>query len=229
MSSGTGHFIDLICVSQSLNQKCFFRRLLSTSKLVSFLAEEAVISRTKSLGWFNMDKHSQRENVLLGYSPKTALKSADIDFHDVFGGPPRRSSMQEMRYSLNTANQSSRREEDSVALPLRPWSGGLNEMPVFREDTLSRRRYPSDDFFDDIFRGDQSVGSPRRSNQDPFGSTPGSRVMSPARSLPPRSESFSRSLSGQFQFRFWASLFAFTFMFLCVCVYYGFILELIAD
>ncbi|KAG5543241.1 hypothetical protein RHGRI_016098 [Rhododendron griersonianum] len=152
-----------------------------------------------------MDRLSQRENVLLGHSPKTPLKSTDIDFHDVFGGPPRRSSTQEMRYSLNSTNRSSQGEEDPV-LSLRPRSVGLNEMPVFGEDTLTRRRYPSDDFFDDIFRGDESVGSSRRSNQDPLGSAPGSRVMSPARPLPPRAESFSRSLSAQFQFSLPAKL-----------------------
>ncbi|XP_058220866.1 J domain-containing protein required for chloroplast accumulation response 1 isoform X1 [Rhododendron vialii] len=152
-----------------------------------------------------MDRLSQGENVLHGYSPKTPLESTDIDFHDVFGGPPQRSSMQEMRYSLNSTNRSSQGEEDP-ALSLRPRSVGLNEMPVFGEDTLTRRRYPSDDFFDDIFRGDESVGSSRRSNQDPIGSTPGSRVMSPARPLPPRAEYFSRSLSAQFQFSLPAKL-----------------------
>ena len=155
-----------------------------------------------------MERFPQRENVLLGHShqrpfgnqissPKTPLKQQDeIDFQDVFGGPPRRSSMQETRYIFTeTANSNintrGEEEEDTV-------------LPVFGEETVNRRRYPSDDFFDDIFRGDESVSvsSPRRSNNDLYGSAPGSRVLSPARPLPPRADVFGSSLPSQSQFRF---------------------------
>ncbi|KAA8537658.1 hypothetical protein F0562_027266 [Nyssa sinensis] len=154
-----------------------------------------------------MERFTERENVLLGYSPqrslgspssvaKISLRNSDVDFHDVFGGPPRRSSINEMRYGSSETNDSSsyRGEEDAV-LSLTPWSGSSG-MPVFGEQSVNRRRYPSNDFFDDIFRGDDSCsyGSPRRSDRDPFCSNPGSRVSSPVRSLPPKAEPFSSSL-----------------------------------
>ncbi|GFZ10298.1 J-domain protein required for chloroplast accumulation response 1 [Actinidia rufa] len=161
-----------------------------------------------------MERFPRRENVLPGHShqrpfgnqissPKTPLKQQDeIDFQDVFGGPPRRSSMQETRYSFaETANSNinTRGEEENTVLP------------VFGEETVNRRRqYPSDNFFDDIFRGDDSVSvsvsSPRRSNNDPYGSTPGSRVLSPARPLPPRADVFGSSLPSQSQFSLPAKL-----------------------
>ncbi|KAL7207765.1 hypothetical protein ACSBR1_029668 [Camellia fascicularis] len=144
-----------------------------------------------------MERFSQRENILLGYSPQRALayhnyspkkrsQHSDIDFHDVFGGPLRRSSKQEMSYSfcetMNSSKNSIGVEEGTVS----------NEKPVFGEEMVNRRRYLSDDFFDDIFKGDESLSSPRRSDRDPFGSSsPGSRVLSPARPLPPAQFQFS--------------------------------------
>ncbi|XP_028085607.1 J domain-containing protein required for chloroplast accumulation response 1-like isoform X2 [Camellia sinensis] len=138
-----------------------------------------------------MERFSQRENILLGYSPQRALayhnyspkkrsQHSAIDFHDVFGGPLRRSSKQEMSYSFCETMNSSKN------------SIGVGEMPVFGEETVNRRRYPSDDFFDDIFKGDESLSSPRRSDRDPFGSSsPGSRVLSTACPLPPAQFQFS--------------------------------------
>ncbi|XAR61790.1 hypothetical protein NMG60_11016308 [Bertholletia excelsa] len=160
-----------------------------------------------------MERFTQRDNILPDYnpqravssqsfSPKSPFKRPDIDFHDVFGGPPRRSSMQERRYSfaetMASTNSTVRGDEGRV-LPRDPWSG-LHEVPVFGDETANRRRYQSEDFFDDIFRGDESVSSPRRSSHDPFGSTPGSRVLSPARFLPPRADPSGTSLPAQFQF-----------------------------
>uniref|UniRef100_A0A5B6ZT62 J domain-containing protein required for chloroplast accumulation response 1 n=1 Tax=Davidia involucrata TaxID=16924 RepID=A0A5B6ZT62_DAVIN len=149
-----------------------------------------------------MERFTQRENVLSEYSPrrslgnpsfgpKTPLRNSDVDFHDVFGGPPRRYSSHETRCSFaeTTDSSSFRREEDAV-LSRSPWSG-LSEKPVFGEDSVNSRRYPSDDFFDDIFRGDDSYSSPRRSDlRDTFCSNPGSRVSSPVHSLPPKAEPF---------------------------------------
>ncbi|XP_028122418.1 J domain-containing protein required for chloroplast accumulation response 1-like isoform X1 [Camellia sinensis] len=148
-----------------------------------------------------MERFAQRENVLLSYCPQKPLKDSDIDFHDVFGGPPRRFSMQEMRYSftksMNSTGNTTRGEDDRV-LPQNPWSG-LNEMPVFGEETVNHRRYTSDDFFDDIFRVDESLSSPRRSNQYPSCSTPGSLVSTPSHSLRSRADPFGNSLPAQFQ------------------------------
>ncbi|XP_047980795.1 J domain-containing protein required for chloroplast accumulation response 1 [Salvia hispanica] len=89
----------------------------------------------------------------------------DMDFKDVFGGPPRRFSMQEVR------------ERHSFGEP----SSSAWEKPVFGEE---KRRQRGPDFFDDIFKG-----SPRRSDRD--GSSPASRIMSP---FSPKPDALASSL-----------------------------------
>ncbi|CAK9317222.1 unnamed protein product [Citrullus colocynthis] len=156
-----------------------------------------------------MEKLSQRESILLGYSlqrsfinPSSSPRASnrnldDVDFHDVFGGPPRRrSSVHEPRYSFSeTGDSVALKGGDDETLPGRSglWSG-LNEKPVFGEEGVHGRRFPSDDFYDDIFKGDESLNSsPRRHERDVFSSIPGSRVLSPARPLPPPAEPFGSS------------------------------------
>ncbi|KAL6317990.1 hypothetical protein AAG906_031043 [Vitis piasezkii] len=144
-----------------------------------------------------MERCCHKENTVLGCrhqrslvtsvsSPKTPLRHSDVDFHDVFGGPPRRLSNQVTRYSFGEGTEPSalRGGEDGASV-CNPWTG-LSEKPVFGEEGGNRRRYHSEDFFDDIFRGDNSVNtSPRGHDLDPFSSSPGSRVLSPAQPLPP--------------------------------------------
>ncbi|XP_060965856.1 J domain-containing protein required for chloroplast accumulation response 1 isoform X2 [Cannabis sativa] len=151
-----------------------------------------------------MERFSQKENssILLGYtnslrrsslnysgssSPKTSFRnSSDEDFQDVFGGPPRRFSMPDVRHS-NFSDEC----RDSNEQPLI----GSGEKPVFGDEVVSRRRYhSSSDFFDDIFGGDSSVTStPKKQGREyPFPSSPSSRVLSP---LPPRAEPFGTSSS----------------------------------
>ncbi|KAF4347999.1 hypothetical protein F8388_011915 [Cannabis sativa] len=151
-----------------------------------------------------MERFSQKENssILLGYtnslrrsslnysgssSPKTSFRnSSDEDFQDVFGGPPRRFSMPDVRHS-NFSDEC----RDSNEQPLT----GSGEKPVFGDEVVSRRRYhSSSDFFDDIFGGDSSVTStPKKQGREyPFPSSPSSRVLSP---LPPRAEPFGTSSS----------------------------------
>ncbi|XP_023523618.1 J domain-containing protein required for chloroplast accumulation response 1-like [Cucurbita pepo subsp. pepo] len=155
-----------------------------------------------------MEKSSQRENILLGYSlqrsftnhsssPRSPNRdSDDVDFHDVFGGPPRRrSSAHETRYSFSeTAGSFALKGGGDNAPPGRSssWSC-LNEIPVFGEDSPHGRRFSSNDFYDDIFKGDESATPPRRHELDIFSSVPGSRVSSPARQLPPPAEPFGSS------------------------------------
>lgn len=126
-------------------------------------------------------------------SPKTPRRNSDLefnDFNDVFGGPPRRFSAQERRHS----DESDANEIESG----NPWSA-INEKPVFGEETLNRRRYPSNDFFDDIFKGgESSCSSPRKYEREVLSSSPASRAMSPARPLPPKAEPFGTSLPAQF-------------------------------
>ncbi|XP_059637414.1 J domain-containing protein required for chloroplast accumulation response 1 isoform X2 [Cornus florida] len=148
-----------------------------------------------------MERFNQSANVLVNYStqrsfrnPNSASKMPDVDFCDVFGGPPRRYSTQETRYSFGeSAADSSRGGEDVVVWSASPWSG-LSEKPVFGDESVNRRRHTSDDFFDDIFRGDESYSSPRRSAPDPLRS----RVLSPARPLPPPKAESSNSIPSQF-------------------------------
>ncbi|KAG6608521.1 J domain-containing protein required for chloroplast accumulation response 1, partial [Cucurbita argyrosperma subsp. sororia] len=155
-----------------------------------------------------MEKSSQRENILLGYSLQRSFTnhsssprapnrdSDDVDFHDVFGGPPRRrSSAHETRYSFSeTAGSFALKGGGDNAPPGRSssWSC-LNEIPVFGEDSPHGRRFSSNDFYDDIFKGDESATPPRRHELDIFSSVPGSRVSSPARQLPPPAEPFGSS------------------------------------
>ncbi|KAL9232874.1 hypothetical protein vseg_007937 [Gypsophila vaccaria] len=127
-----------------------------------------------------MAEISQMEKVMLAYS------SPDLDFSDVFGGPPRRSSAQESGYSVRNSHSFEDNNDDDAVDVGSPWLTS-REKPVFGEVARARRRYGSDDFFDDIFRGDQpssSSQSPRAvPRRNPFSSAPGSRVMSPSRSL----------------------------------------------
>ncbi|KAK6938790.1 hypothetical protein RJ641_032298 [Dillenia turbinata] len=152
-----------------------------------------------------MERFSQRENVLLGcgpprsfvsttYSPKSSssLRNSDVDFSDVFGGPPRRSSVQELRFSFSESPDSHGiRRDDETVVSRDPWSS-MTEKPVFGEDSANRRRHRSEDFFDDIFGGEESLsGTPRKPERDVFSISSPSRVLSPARPLPPKAEPFA--------------------------------------
>ncbi|KAJ4962584.1 hypothetical protein NE237_022523 [Protea cynaroides] len=160
-----------------------------------------------------MERFSYRDHILLGLGhssprksfgspsspPKIPFRNSDADFSDVFGGPPRRSSIHELRHSLGDnldsyADRAERGEGEEEALAsCNSWSA-LIEKPVFGEEGLVRRRYPNDDFFDDIFRGDEfSSSTPRKPDLGTFSSTPASRIQSPVRSLPSRPEPFGPS------------------------------------
>ncbi|GAB2291313.1 molecular chaperone [Dionaea muscipula] len=165
-------------------------------------------------------RNSQREKLLLGYSaPESSLrdpdsspvdpnKVPDVDFSDVFGGPPRRFSFQDIqqgvssdnnnRYDGNSRSVDAGDDDDDdddngygtslvSGYPLRSAGYGGGK-PVFGDEVVSRRRHRvSKDFFDDIFGGGQStVSSPKMVPRDPFCSSPGSRLLSPVRPLPPR-------------------------------------------
>ncbi|XP_065015889.1 J domain-containing protein required for chloroplast accumulation response 1-like isoform X3 [Musa acuminata AAA Group] len=149
-----------------------------------------------------MERLGERDRVLLGYAyrdpfgnlqqpppPQPHHRNSDVDFADVFGGPPRRSSFYERRRSLADSLDSQSRS--------RPLSSGLaDEKPVFGElGSPARRRHFGDNFYEDIFPGSDSGSSTsRKLDRDPFfPSAPGSRVLSPNRpvlvgdsSLPPQ-------------------------------------------
>ncbi|GLT58060.1 hypothetical protein SLA2020_309850 [Shorea laevis] len=146
-----------------------------------------------------MHRLSQREGVAYGYnnSPRTPQRNSDFDFSDVFGGPPQRFSIQELRHTESADSHASRRNDETVALG-KLWSG-LSEKPVFGEGGVNRSRNSSDNFFDDIFNGSQPVcSSPRKYERQLSSSSPGFRVLSPARPLPPKAEPFGSSLPAQF-------------------------------
>ncbi|PWA92742.1 DnaJ domain-containing protein [Artemisia annua] len=104
---------------------------------------------------------------------------SEVDFDDVFGGPPTRT-----RYSFGSGRIKSLEESTGS-------SSGLGERPVFGESYSSPRKKTSDDFYDDIFRrSDESVRSPRWSN-----ATPGSRNLSPSNG---KSEPFGGSVPAEF-------------------------------
>lgn len=135
-----------------------------------------------------MERISQKEHVLVDYGPQRSFDSSpsdmEMDFNDVFGGPPRRFSVQEAR-TRHSFNDSMESEEDSGAVSRNSWNGFI-EKPVFGEENANRRRNQGD-FYDDIFKVDES-----------YGSNPGSRVLSPVRPLSPKIEVFGTSLPAQF-------------------------------
>lgn len=139
-----------------------------------------------------MEITSERERILLGYSPRDPFGSVsarshrrnpEVDFLDVFGGPPRRSSVYESRRSRGSSidSCSSRGREDSVGS--RRSRLGTGEKPVFGDgSSSSRRQQLGDDFFGDIFQISESAcSSPRKADSDPLMSYPSSSVSSPNR------------------------------------------------
>ncbi|XP_061370649.1 J domain-containing protein required for chloroplast accumulation response 1 isoform X2 [Gastrolobium bilobum] len=118
------------------------------------------------------------------YSPPQ--RNSDVDFHDVFGGPPRRSSVNETRSVSDDES-----EGGWCTWPRE------REKPVFGEDSGNRRRYHPNknniDFFDDIFGGEESPSpSPSVSStpkkRDGIGNPFSNTVLSPAIPLPSPAE-----------------------------------------
>ena len=141
---------------------------------------------------------SQRESILLGYSNDNNNSliqgsNLEVDFTDVFGGPPRRSSVNEARQTVGELS-----EEEGE----RGWCRWPpeREKPVFGEDSGNRRRHPTNknsDFFDDIFGGEASASvcsTPKKRVGDAFAL---SRVSSP---LPPAADPVFGSLPATFRF-----------------------------
>ncbi|XP_075494907.1 J domain-containing protein required for chloroplast accumulation response 1-like [Primulina tabacum] len=158
-----------------------------------------------------MDNFTRSETITLEHAssgsfsqipPKTPNRnSGDVDFNDVFGGPPRRYATQEARvkYSFGEIVVS---EDDGSSSA---WNE-RKEKHVFRTDNAGRSRYPSDDFFDDIFRGDECYGSPRSFDRDiVIACSPSLRITSPVSkteflgtSLPPQLSLTSKSTAARF-------------------------------
>ncbi|XP_015073915.1 J domain-containing protein required for chloroplast accumulation response 1 [Solanum pennellii] len=130
-----------------------------------------------------MERISQKEHVLVDYGPQRSFEGSpsdmDMDFNDVFGGPPRRFSVQEAR-TRHSFNDSVESEEDSEGVSRNSWNG-FNEKPVFGEENVNRRRNKGGDFYDDIFKVDEKSYS-----------------SSPVRPLSPKIEAFGTSLPAQF-------------------------------
>ncbi|CAA7042679.1 unnamed protein product [Microthlaspi erraticum] len=132
------------------------------------------------------------ETVLLPSNSPPVLSGGgddvDIDFGDVFGGPPKRRSKANSEATRHSFSEAATRRRDVIvdnsALMIHRgedfWDG-RDEKPVFGEDPSIRRRFTADDFFDDIFRvNESSSSSPRKTTNEPFGSSlPGSRILSP--------------------------------------------------
>ncbi|XP_058785318.1 J domain-containing protein required for chloroplast accumulation response 1 isoform X3 [Vicia villosa] len=105
-------------------------------------------------------------------NPSTSQRELEVDFNDVFGGPPRRSS----------GFSGEEGESGCCKWPME----GERGKSVFGDDSGVRRRYTNKkakDFFDDIFGGEESQSQ----SQSPSGcSTPKKRDLQPlASSLPP--------------------------------------------
>ncbi|KAF5747099.1 putative heat shock protein binding protein [Tripterygium wilfordii] len=146
-----------------------------------------------------MERFSHREGLLSGSSsqrffasPNTSShRDSDVDFADVFGGPPRRSSN-----SSHERRSFSESTESRASSSRNPWTG-LMEKPVFGEEVSNTRRHTSHNFFDDIYKGSDCSSSPRKYERDSIFSMTGSRALSPSQPLPP-AEPLSSSLLAQF-------------------------------
>ncbi|XP_074580721.1 J domain-containing protein required for chloroplast accumulation response 1 [Curcuma longa] len=142
-----------------------------------------------------MAKLGEKDHVLLGHTYRDPFgnhnhqvqpqyhRNSDVDFADVFGGPPRRSSFYERRRS----------REESLDARARPRPPSADK-PAFGDfGSPARRRLLGDDFYGDIFPGSESdLSTPGKLDRDPFPSSPSSRIVSPNRpvfvggsSLPP--------------------------------------------
>ncbi|XP_057516855.1 J domain-containing protein required for chloroplast accumulation response 1 isoform X3 [Amaranthus tricolor] len=124
-----------------------------------------------------MAKISQREKLLLGYG-----SNSEFDFSDVFGGPPRCSSQESYQNEIDSMDSINHVDHSGFR---KSWIG-LGEKPVFGDQIGVQNNHPSQDFFDDIFGGDQALLSCSLSpsihmpGRNPFSSPPGSRPISPS-------------------------------------------------
>lgn len=157
-----------------------------------------------------------RDHTLLGHAPRDPFASgdksphppyrnSDVDFSDVFGGPPRRSSVGHSRLEPGeSAGGRGGWVGEEAGAPRRPWSCSLGEKPVFGGiGSPARRTQEGYGFFDDIFGANESASStPRKMDRELFSSNPGSRVLSPARPLPSASDVISRGSALPPQSRF---------------------------
>ncbi|KAM0937706.1 putative Chaperone J-domain superfamily [Dioscorea sansibarensis] len=148
-----------------------------------------------------MERLSEREEILLGHASRDPFggylnkRSSEVDFQDVFGGPPRRGRADSLNLFPGRGRRCGVGEEVGGS---RRACSGLGEKPVFGEVGSPGRRKPvADDFFNDIFQS-SDCWSPkgRRAKLDSFGSLPCSRIVSPTiQTLTPRSDAFLRGSS----------------------------------
>lgn len=165
-----------------------------------------------------MERVSQRESVMFHYAaespssstsstsmPRRRINSDDVDFNDVFGGPPRRFSAQTSQGAEDDA---------AAAMSIRSFS---SEKPVFGEEcSVNRSKYhQSNDFFDDIYGGgDRFCTTPGR---EFVTSLPASRIMSPSRPLPPKfMEPFGPALPALSRFLHSFSTYTDTYLFVII-------------
>ncbi|CAN7086251.1 unnamed protein product [Brassica oleracea var. botrytis] len=124
--------------------------------------------------------------LLASNSPPLLLNpggdDVDIDFRDVFGGPPkRRSKVNELTrhsFSDTALRRLDVNVDNSALVPRDDLWNERNEKPVFGEDTSVRRRFTADDFFDDIFGANE----------------PSKHIRSPAQPLPHEAESHAKQV-----------------------------------
>lgn len=103
--------------------------------------------------------------------------SESLDYEDVFGGPPRRFSMQEVRVRRSLSDLLASEHGGTPSTPRQ------KEKLRFSEASVARKLNLNNNFFDDIFRGNESYSSPTRTHHDCenlFGSSQSSRMTSPA-------------------------------------------------
>jgi hypothetical protein len=113
----------------------------------------------------------------MAYAPP---RTAELAFSDVFGGPPRRSSENERRVSM-----------DSTSFGSSAPNGGV-EAPVFGDrGSGDRWRHPGEEFYRDIFPATEAA-SPRLAGAGDWGDVFGGPV-SPGSTTRPRSRYYNEA------------------------------------
>ncbi|CAA7404260.1 unnamed protein product [Spirodela intermedia] len=151
-----------------------------------------------------------RDHILFGHASLFRLsseeegdvsrRSTDVDFSDVFGGPPRTSSGFEGRHGFSESIDGylSRVRGDGVeggeevAVPRRPRSTSHVENPASGgTGSPGHRKHLTNEFFGDVFKGNESMSSSPRTDGPSASSASSAAALSPSHPPPPTIDGLS--------------------------------------
>eukprot|EP01018_Ginkgo_biloba_P037496 Gb_02034 [translate_table: standard] len=144
---------------------------------------------------YNWTKSFGNVNYSANVSPKASARNSytgdysSDDYHDVFGGPP--------KYIFSNNSPKEPRKTHSF-LETGLTSSGLAGLPLFEIPVFgeTRRRYVSEEFYDDIFNGDTVSNASERSERCSVASRSTSRNLSPVQTPLPRMSEYKTFVTG---------------------------------